>query len=285
MTARGIGALAYRALMDEVDTTPKPGLVDRRNAGAHSDMDYTTFAASALALRPHLEAFARTGERLRHLSEPELLAALRPMGLAAEADMYAATVGVNTHKGAVFSLGLLCAAAGWRTAKGLDLQPASVCGTVAAMTAGISSELSSVGDTAGSRVFRRYGVHGARGEAESGFQSARACGLPMLKAALNRGDDRNTACVRALMALMAQVVDTNVLGRHDMETALWLQGEARRVLARFSLEAVAALDDTLIARNISPGGTADLLAVTLMLYGLTDLGGSPQTPTNFLEKV
>jgi len=282
MTARDIGALAYGALMEEVSATPKPGLVDRRNSGAHSDMDCNTFAASALALRPHFEAFARTGERLRHASEPELLAALRPMGLAAEADMYQATNGVNTHKGAVFSLGLLCAAAGWRTAQGLDLQPTSVCGTVAAMTAGLSAELAGAGDgTAGARMFRLHGVLGARGEAESGFASARAHGLPILKAGLKRGDDRNTACVRALMALMGAVTDTNVLNRHDMEAALWLRAEARRVLGRFSLEAVAALDDALIARNISPGGCADLLAVTLMLHGLTDLGALPQAPQTF----
>ena len=107
--------LAVRALLYEVTTTPKPGLVDRRNSGSHKDMDVFTFMDSAAALYPYFEDCARTGRETAEQPAPETFAALRPLGCEAEGEMLDATGGVNTHKGAVFSVGIVCAALGRST--------------------------------------------------------------------------------------------------------------------------------------------------------------------------
>lgn len=270
MTPVQIAALAHRALMEELDATPKPGLVDRANSGAHLDMNHATFVRSADALKPHFYSFAILGGQWTIQNEMNLLAILRRPGIDAETAMYAATNRVNTHKGAIFSLGLLCAAAGRHAAMGLELTADALCETVSRMTAGIcEQELGSENDsTAGQRIYAKYGALGARGEAESGFLSVRRHGLPVLEAALKRSEDRNTALVRTLISLIANVTDTNVLARRGSDCALWLRKQAGLVLEDFSLERVSALDEMCIAQGVSPGGCADLLAVTVLLQGI-----------------
>jgi triphosphoribosyl-dephospho-CoA synthase CitG len=268
--ATAIGELAFEALMDELNTTTKPGLVDRRNSGAHTDMDYDTFVRSAEALIPHFRRFARMGLESRCLPEPVLFRQMREVGQSAESDMYAATGGVNTHKGAIFSIGLLCGAAGRLIASGQHLSAICLSRMAAKMTAGLCDvELKAargkLRHTAGERVFLKYGARGARGEAESGFESVRKYGLPRLSELLRRGDDKNTAQVRTLLSLMQGVTDTNVLARHDMNTALSLKSRAATLHRRYSEDGVRRMDDALIAAHISPGGCADLLAVTIFM--------------------
>jgi len=279
--AEQIGSLAVRALLYEIAATPKPGLVDQRNCGAHRDMDLYTFLDSAAALAPHFRAFAEIGARGAEEDPHLLFSRLQRQGRQAEQEMFRATRGVNTHKGAVFSLGLLCGAAGCLLAGGRELTAEGICAKAAQLTAGLcgrdyqrlqhKKQL-----TKGENMFLRYGVTGVRGEAESGFLHVRQTAYPALAASLEKGGiPLNNILVQALLCLMARVFDTNVLARHDWETALYVQkraGELLRgggALTPEGLAAVARWDEELIERNVSPGGCADLLAATLLLYFLS----------------
>lgn len=261
------GALCREALEAEVSATPKPGLVDRDNNGAHTDMDHPMFLRSAAALEPHFAAMFACGAQ--NTAFDHLLPALRRLGMAAEADMYRATGGVNTHKGAIFALGLLCGAAGRRFALGLPRSAEAVCADVAQMTAGICAREyagleTKPNPTKGEQMYLRYGVTGARGEAESGFAAARSYGLPVLRAALEAGWSDNDALVATLCALMARMIDTNVLSRRDMDAA---QGLRQRMYGTLWDKArLAGLDRDLTAENISPGGCADMVALCRWLY-------------------
>ncbi|HAU5438284.1 TPA: hypothetical protein JD175_08220 [Cronobacter sakazakii] len=132
-----VPSLAVAALYAELNLTPKPGLVDCANSGAHRDMDHALFVASIRAIAPWLRVFYQQGVQDAGLAESEMLRRLRPAGLACEQAMFSATGGVNTHKGGIFSLGLLCAAAGRLAAQGESLTPTALCMTVSAMTRGI----------------------------------------------------------------------------------------------------------------------------------------------------
>ncbi len=260
MTPETIGNLARRALEREVLLTPKPGLVDAANNGAHSDMSKDTFLRSAAALEPWLLSMAERGKASLEETPQQLLAALRPMGIRAEADMYAATGGVNTHKGALFSLGLLCATCGRLQAQNRPVTAENLCGLAAEMTAGITTREMNATDTHGLAVHAAYGAKGVRGEAESGFESVRDLALPYL--VLENGP------YKALLNLIAHVRDTNVLHRAGEEGLRWLQGRAQEVLADFSIPAMERLDRECIEKNISPGGCADLLAIAFFIQSV-----------------
>lgn len=261
MTPQHIAALARGALEKEVLLTPKPGLVDAANSGAHRDMDRDTFLRSAAALEPWFQSMAERGRAFPEEAPAALFAALRSVGMQAEQAMYTATGGVNTHKGALFSLGLLCAACGRLTAQSRPLTAESLCGLSAKMTAGITArELTGEG-THGLAAHAAYGARGVRGEAESGFASVRELALPHL------GEENGPYL--ALLHLIAHVRDTNVLHRAGEEGLAWLQARAAALLTDFSLSALEALDRDCIARNISPGGSADLLAIAFFLEAVT----------------
>ena len=272
LTVKEIAALAKLALLEEVNLTPKPGLVDRSNSGAHCDMNLATFTLSAAAVEPCFAALAAFAEQHRQRSPAQLLPDLRQIGRAGEAAMFAATGGVNTHKGALFSLGLLCAAVGYCS----NAMPTAeqLCQTIAAMTAGIcqrelgvayASERSSQQKSADPPP----GALGARGEAESGFASVRQYGLPFYQRLIAEGCDANEAGVHTLLHLMQQVTDTNVLSRKGQIGVALVQQRAAEICQEFSLAAVRQFDQELIALHISPGGSADLLALTLFLDRLT----------------
>lgn len=254
-----IGEMAQKALLFEALTTPKPGLVDCHNSGAHRDMDLFSFAGSACALRPYFEACVRHG---MDGANPERL---QYAGMQAEDAMFTAA-GANTHKGAIFALGILCCAVGCcGEGSGLDaiLAKAAELGDyfLRQMTA------SSTGETGGEQQFRQYGLTGARGEAASGFRSAREIALPVLKKNLAAGASLQQAGKAALLALMAHVMDSNIIRRAGMDAQRWVMAEAARLLQQgFCDDDLSALDSEMIRRNISPGGSADLLAVTLFLH-------------------
>lgn len=279
-----IGRLALQALLEEAAVDPKPGLVTPFSRGAHGDMDYFTFLAGAAALAPWFSEAAALGAGLAGFESPEdpaardLLDRLRAAGRRAEAAMFEATGGVNTHKGLIFSQGALCAAAGSLAARGRDLTPESCCAEAARIVraaSGADFERSAAKPeaelTAGERLHRRSGVEGARGEAARGFPSALRIGLPKLRSALASGRSRNDALAAALLALYAEVEDTCVLARGGPEGLEYLRAGAARALDRGCLgtetgrSAVRELDESMIARNLSPGGCADLLAVTSFL--------------------
>lgn len=266
MTPAQIAALAKQALEREVLLTPKPGLVDAANTGAHDDMDKDTFLRSAAALEPWLQRMAERGKASLAETPEQLLTALRPMGMEAETEMYAATGGVNTHKGALFSLGLLCAAAGRLTAQKQPLSIENLCHLCAQMTAGITRREMNLQDTHGLKAHAVYGAKGVRGEAESGFESVRVLALPQLS--------QSDGAYRALLALIAAVWDTNVLHRAGEEGLIWLQSRAKAILSDFSISALKQLDRECIEKNISPGGCADLLAIAFFLESMTNYSES-----------
>ncbi|ODU58121.1 MAG: hypothetical protein ABT01_01010 [Clostridium sp. SCN 57-10] len=246
-----LGRLAADALYEEVWATPKPGLVDRANNGAHDDMDYASFLASATVLRPWFVRCAEEGTR--HASPRAALDALRPVGLAAEREMYEATGGVNTHKGALFSLGLLCAAA-----TRVDARGARADGLCAREDGALNARPP---QTRGEQMYLAHGVRGVRGEAEAGFPSVLDLALPALCGA----SDRNEALVTALLRLMATLTDTNVLGRGGLPAAQSVR--ARAAVCR-TLADASALDEALTHERLSPGGCADLLAVSVFFDSL-----------------
>ena len=289
---------AQRALLFEVAVTPKPGLVDRHNAGAHKDMDVFTFIDSACALRPYFETCARVGLAHRGGDAQACFDALRVPGLLAEDAMRRATGGVNTHKGAIFSLGIACASLGMGYGEPLNVHETLMrCGamTGAQMQKELEEAKAGQARTFGEAIYQKAGVGGVRAEAASGFASVRVIALPRLKAGLDAGLLLNDAALCALVALMASTQDTNAVHRGGEAGAAAMRGEARALNAEID-EALAAggmsqkigrlkekladWDARMSAAGISPGGCADLLAMALLMeFSERDtIGALPQTP-------
>jgi len=265
--ARRLGRLAVRALFAEAVLDGKPGLVSPSDSGAHGDMSLATFYRSITALRPYFPAMAALGAA----SAP--WRSLQAHAQAAESVMLRATGGVNTHRGAIFHLGLLCAAAGSLAARGRPLTAHAACGFVRVAHAPWFMAASPA-TSHGASVQARYGAGGARSEAASGYGSVRRWSLPALRATLARTQDRERAAVQALFALVANVGDTNVLWRAGEDGLAFAQRRARRFLDRGGVfaddwrEDAQAAHRDFVARRLSPGGCADLLAVTLFLHEL-----------------
>ncbi|WP_435954623.1 triphosphoribosyl-dephospho-CoA synthase CitG [Dryocola sp. BD626] len=278
-----ISDLAWRAMLAEVNLSPKPGLVDRVNCGAHKDMALEDFYHSADAIRPWLARFVECGASGAALPAGEVLPELRPLGLACEKAMFRATAGVNTHKGSIFSLGLLCAAVGRLHRLCRPVSPENVCATAAAFCQGLTRrelEQQNTQQTAGQRLYRQLGLTGARGEAEAGYPLVLNLALPHYRKRLAQGTDPELALLDTLLVLMAHNGDTNVASRGGVDGLAWLQQKARTLLHAGGIRRPADLrhlhdfDTQCISRNLSPGGSADLLIVTRFLHEL-----SPYKPT------
>ncbi|MCJ2033250.1 triphosphoribosyl-dephospho-CoA synthase MdcB [Methylobacterium sp. J-068] len=258
-----IARLATACLRRELATYPKPGLVSHVDSGSHADMDADTFRASADALEPYFADLAEAG------AMGAGMARLRRIGLAAEAAMRAATGGVNTHRGAIFGLGLLSAAAG-------ALGPRPAAGSLGAHVRARHADGILDGPellhAPGARARRRHGIGGAPAEAAAGFPTLYGTGLPALRRARAlRPEAPEAARVEACLALIASLEDTNLLHRGGPEGFAF----ARRAAADFLSRGGIARDDwfaraedlhrAFVARRLSPGGAADLLAMTLFV--------------------
>lgn len=272
--AERIASLATQSLMDEVRTTPKPGLVDRRNSGSHRDMDLSHFIASANALKPYFRECIRIGQDTAAHPPGKSFPLLRQAGIAAEKAMYLATGGVNTHKGIIYTFGLLCGSIGrlWSPESPIAGNAAIAAECAELASAFTDSDFATADDsTAGLRLYRQYGLKGIRGEAAAGFPSVLRVGLPAYQDALSKGLPQNDAGVITLLHLIARVSDTNLYHRGGRKGALWA-AEAAQTLLRStpcpSAAEVKQLDDAFILRNLSPGGCADLLAATYFLHSL-----------------
>lgn len=267
VTSDGIATLAENALRAEISLTPKPGLVDQKSNGAHRDMDYPLFLKSIDAISPWFSTFYQCGLDNGQSSPVELLSLLRPAGLACEQAMYEATSGVNTHKGGIFSLGLLCCAAGHLAAQNTPLTAESVCRRVSLMCKGmVSRELDQQQPrTAGARIYKQHGLTGARGEAERGFLLVRR----YLHAHAGGPFVSERRLHHFLLFLMANNVDTNLVSRGGIEGLSYTQRYARQLLKRnWGVTDLLEMDNQLICRNLSPGGSADLLSVGVFLAGI-----------------
>lgn len=272
--AKRIGIWAVQSLLDEVCTTPKPGLVDRRNSGSHRDMDIFTFMDSAAALAPYFHRCAETGMETAACAPEETFRRLRAAGFRAEQEMYAATKGINTHKGAIFTMGILCGAAGRLWNPEGRWKAAQLFREVSSMTKRpMEEELRWGGhDTVGQRLYAQAGILGVRGEAAQGLPSVEKIGLPAYRACLERGLDRNTAGAVTLLYLIANVEDTNMISRGGAEGAAAGAAWAAELLKdghQPTPAEIEKLDDRFIDQNLSPGGCADLLAAVYFVTHLT----------------
>lgn len=293
-----LAASATGALLREVAAAPKPGLVDRDGPGCHRDMDFMTFADSALALGPAFGACAAAGYRAAargeavDIPDAALWAELRTLGLEAERRMLDATGGVNTHRGALFSLGLLCAGAGAGLAEGFSggALAARARRVVSGLCAGLpdrelpgrrSGTPGGGGASHGESAFLVYGARGIRGVAEDGFSVLDRGALDALRSRTPHGrmpDDG--ACVSALLSLMGEVEDTNVLHRAGPEGLALMRDGSRAVIAAGGMDtgpgrrALADLARVFAASRISPGGCADLLSAAIFLFDLERNYGS-----------
>lgn len=276
--AEYIGGQAYSALVQEARLSPKPGLVDTINNGSHKDMNLHTFEQSAVSLRPFFTQFVLKGMTTAHLPEKQILAEIRPIGLSAEKAMFEATNGINTHKGAIFSFGLVCTAMGRLLAQQNVIQSSvkfdinSICSLVAQFAQGLTDELKHYPEhfpvTAGVRLFRKYGLTGARGEAESGFNLIRTL-LPQFDE-FHQLDEEHRLLI-LLLHLMATNPDTNVVHRGGLDGLNFIQHTARDLLAdhkivldkNILIQALMKFDIACIELNLSSGGSADLLALAI----------------------
>jgi len=267
---RAIGRAALAALHEELALPGKPGLVGPDDAGAHADMDAGTFRRSLLSLRGAFASLARAG------AEGAPFETLRAVAVAAEARMLRATGGVNTHRGALFALGLLSAAAGREAARG-PLAPAALGEAVRHHFGAALRALPDDPRSHGSRARRLHGLPGARQEALAGYPHLFGVALPALQAAQRRGAARQRAALQALFALVAVLPDTNLLHRGGASGLAFARGQARAFLDRGGVlapgwqERAQAVHRAFVARRLSPGGSADLLAAALLV---DRLGGS-----------
>ncbi|MFT4435489.1 triphosphoribosyl-dephospho-CoA synthase [Caballeronia sp. 15715] len=259
-----LAELAVAALIDEASLTPKPALVDRRGSGAHRDLDLDTMLRSAHSLRPTFLALARAA--VGQKPSQRLREQLARIGRGGEVAMLRATNGSNAHRGAIWIVGLLCAAAAMTSLAG----PLELC-TQASAIARFEDRFAPDAMSNGARVVQRFGVAGARGQAAEGFPHVREAGLPALHRSRANGATEDEARLDALLAIIATLDDTCLLhrgGRVALEAAqtgarIALQaGGAARPQGRAAL---ARLDQRLTELNASPGGAADLLAATLFL--------------------
>ena len=278
--AKKLSSLSMQALLYEVSATPKPGLVDRNNTGAHKDMDIFTFEASAVSLNHYFEKFALCGMEKEHENGHEpfsrIFARLRSLGIQAEDAMMAATKGINTHKGLIFSLAILNCSLGYMYANHIPYSPDMLLSINQKLVADVLEDFREItaenARTNGERLYALYGMKGARGEALSGYSTVLKTALPILKEELKKGRSVNDAGVITLLSIIATSEDTNIVNRSSYEEMKELQARIRNVLKEKAhdthelLSYAKELDAEMIRRNISPGGSADLLALTYFIY-------------------
>ncbi|MES2257545.1 MAG: triphosphoribosyl-dephospho-CoA synthase MdcB [Pseudomonadota bacterium] len=263
--------LALRALYAELRLYPKPGLVSLIDNGSHQDMNAITFMRSLFSLRHYFAAICRAG------AAGAPFATLKQLGIEAERRMMSATRGVNTHRGAIFSLGLLCAALGRAHAQGAALSPAMLRAVLLATWGEeLGRHMQADGaDSHGLRAAAQHAASGAREEGALGLPSVFEVGLPALRRTLARGGDMRHARTDALFALMAHISDTNVVHRGGMRGAQLVRDEARRFIALGGTgnpawrEQALACHRLFVRRRLSPGGAADLLAATCLVHAVT----------------
>lgn len=249
-----VADLAERALRLELDTTPKPGLVDRQDNGAHKDMDYALMSKSISALRPYLTRLAV--ESAKDIDP----AKIKEIGIEAEKAMLKATGGVNTHKGALFCIGLSVAAASYL---------ASTTGSVEAysfkeLVSRAASEIPSARGTHGAEAKRSFKAVGALENARAAYPELFADWLPYYRSL----EDDPFRCHKTLLHIMTTLDDTNILHRRGAEGLAHAEAEAARLLEDFSESGLSSLNKDFIRENISPGGSADMLSLTIFIESI-----------------
>lgn len=264
-----ISSLGLKALLDEISLSPKPGLVDKFSCGSHADMDYQSFLASSAAISGWFEELVRAGFCFDQDDQRKALPVIRNIGLRMESDMYASTKNVNTHKGLIFLMGLSLFACGRLYSRQDQFNAEIFRGIIRDICKGIVLQelvyLKSSKTTHGEEIFRKYGYSGARGEVENGFPMVFDHGLPQLMAAEIPGDEDFFKC---LLAITSNNNDTNILYRRGPDVLKAFQILCKNAFENFNIANYSVVAKFCESENISPGGSADLLAVTIFVHSV-----------------
>ena len=278
MNNKNIATLATKALLYEVSISPKAGLVSRLSNGSHKDMNFYTFINSSLALHNYfLNCFDYGQENL--FSCPNFFKNLREFGKVAEKDMYEATKGINTHKGTIFSMGILLAVLGVHLKENEKIDLKILSEKIKEMCKPLLNELEDADSisTYGEKAYKEYHLTGARGLAISGYEIVLLDGINKLKD-FCKTLDFETACILLLFYYMSVLDDTNIVNRANIATLKEVQilskelfEENKKTLEKESIKnSMSKLNDIFIEKNISAGGSADLLILTIFIHLLTD---------------
>ncbi|TCW08618.1 triphosphoribosyl-dephospho-CoA synthase [Raoultella sp. BIGb0138] len=271
-----IGEVLLQAILLEVCCSPKPGLITPISTGAHRDMNLQTFLLSSSAIAPCFTLCAGAGFTHRN-PLPLLLKKIRPIGIDYEHRLLTVTQGVNTQRGILFSGSVLASAAGYLHGQNQPVDCISLMHCVQQLCKGLcKSDFAALKTraprTAGELLFTKYGVTGIRGEAEQGFPTIAQIGYPALIAAFNKRLPLRHALVDCLLMLMTQCEDTNVLWRTGPQQLAELKLHASEIVHRGGISApggearVHQLNEWCCQHRISPGGSADLLALSIAVY-------------------
>lgn len=270
-----IGEAAITGMLYEASASPAPGLVSPFSSGVHSDMNFFTFLRSTSSIAYAMYICAQIGIDY----DKDILKRIRSVGIDAESIMLKATNGVNTQRGLLFAAGIVCAAAGCCVRKKIELSRdniSSECRNIAKNI--VRDELESIGTkeklTHGEKIYLNYGITGIRGEVENGLPSVINYGLPYYDKAIKHNSDVNKALVHSLLGIMTVVEDTVVINKASIEGLEYMRKEAKKAIELGSIfgpegeEYIKGMEEKFITRRISPGGAADLLAISVMFYEL-----------------
>lgn len=269
-----VAKLATKALLYEVSVSPKAGLVSRLSNGSHKDMDFYTFIDSALSLDEYFSECFVYGQENDFYS-PNFFKNLRDLGKKAEKEMYKATNGINTHKGTIFSMGILISVLSsyFKEADEIDLKVLS--NKIKNMCSPLLNELENTNDfsTYGEKAFKNYHLTGARGLAISGYDIVLLDGINKLKE-FTKSLDFETSCILLLFYYISMLDDTNIVNRANFEILKEIQilcknlyKENSKFLSKEKIRnEMSKLNDIFIEKNISAGGSADLLILTIFIY-------------------
>ena len=259
--------MASQAIFYEISLTPKPGLVDKDSSGVHSDMDYRTFIDSTVIISSYFQDLILAGINCKTKNLSNALPLIRQIGLQMEKEMFANTHGVNTQKGLIFLMGVSLFASGYILRKNNSFNPAIFRQTVQKICENmVQTELQNTNDALkshGEQCFNQFKVAGIRWEAENGFPSVFDHALPLI---LDKNSTEDKALIMTLLSIMSQLDDTNVLYRSNSNTLNLLKEKCKMVLDNYSFDKYQEILDFCKTEKISPGGSADLLSITVFIY-------------------
>lgn len=268
-----VAHLATRALKAELNTTPKPGLVDTHDSGAHRDMDHALMMRSIRALHPYFVQLATLGYDSTQLPAHNDIVSI---GIEAEKAMFKSTGGVNTYKGALFSMGLALTAATYiigrgkvaTTTHGKEYVPGDLLSdTIIQLANGFPDTSGTHGSRAKQLAQSGCSLKSALDNAREGYTQLFGEWLPFYETRI-KGDDSYVKH-KTLLRIMCDLDDTNIVYRTDYATMLNVKTLARHLLEDFSEAGIEDMNRDFVGRNISPGGSADMLALVVFLFGIT----------------
>ncbi|MDO4191271.1 MAG: triphosphoribosyl-dephospho-CoA synthase [Bacteroidales bacterium] len=261
ISALELQATIADALSSELNATPKPGLVDRHNNGAHRDMDYALMKKSIETISPFLMQMAVKSQQ--ELSVP----LLQQIGIEAEKAMMVATGGVNTHKGAIFAIGLAVSSWSYLSYRGKTFTTKDWSETIATLACQIKPQQS----TNGTHAVKRYRLHGALDLAQHGYDIIFDDVLTWFVEQKKTEKDKNLLYIKTLLYIVSKVDDTNLYHRGGFDVAQQVKQKAGQLCNCCTLEELELFDKQCISLNVSPGGSADLLALTILIDKLNNV--------------